>query len=47
MFEKADWEKFQAESDTYLSQIANYIDIELLNNEIKPRNIIIGNRNYT
>lgn len=47
VFEKADWEKFQAESDTYLSQIANYIDLELLNNEIKPRNIIIGNRNYT
>lgn len=26
MFETADWEKFQAESDKYLSKIDNYID---------------------
>lgn len=35
VFGKADWEKFQVESEKYLSQVDNYIDIELLSNEVK------------
>ena len=35
MFEKANWEKFQKESDRYLSQIGDDLDTETLDNEIK------------